>query len=493
LKKDAEAIEVKIDNGRNTIVEYIVRFDKDELLLQYCKSIGLVPITGQAEVIFLLRREYHAVWDEIKTQLKAITGENQFVVTGTAGIGKSAFRFFVLRQWLLDFDELDYRSVVFDDFGGYHRVDKAGKVCTFEPDLDIDLESIFVLNPCRLVGKVKHLPYGLTIITSSPTPIQYRNNHQYSIRDFRCDIFVMKAWTEGEILSISPNLDMSRYRKFSYVNGGERLCIPKWLAYTDAEADSQVESCRDLTSLNALKVFLKTTEAHARDIFMPYALCVIEYVPRYGWQATGFVSDFVAKSIHKWVNAHSVMDKSSIIELLRNPFSHSLLGGIFKDWVETALGTEGKVLRVSDRTYDLDFTFSGILSYAWRRGTSEKLQLPQVQAVQLKNKVYYTPEDVDSSLIDGYAISDDFLLLVYTTVAMSHCGVQLLAVQDIITAAQAANQNMILCMVYVVPQAHASTFRPPACDELIGVGASVCVGVITDEDALMARYARELS
>jgi len=75
--------------------------------------------------------------------------------------------------------------------------------------------------------------------------------------------------------------------------------------------------------------------------------------------ATGFISNYVAKSIHKWVNA-SVLDKSEIVELMRNPFSYDLLGGIFKEWMETALGTAGKVLRFSHQNNDLDFTFSDI-------------------------------------------------------------------------------------------------------------------------------------
>ena len=76
--------------------------------------------------------------------------------------------------------------------------------------------------------------------------------------------------------------------------------------------------------------------------------------------------------------------------------------------------------------------------------------------------------------------------------ATSICGVNLLAVENIVAAAQAANRNINICMVYVVPQA-LSDFRPPMCDELVGVGAAVCVGVITDEDGLIARYVRELS
>ena len=487
LKKDSMAIKAKIDsNDGKLVVENIVRFDKDECLSSYCQSLGLVRMPGQVEVNFLLRREYQILWDKIKTRLKDDRPETQFVITGTGGIGKSAFRFFVLREWLRDCDESEYQSVVFDECDGFCRVDKSGNTYNFEPDFDLDFNSIFVLKPCSLVDKVKRVSYGLTIVTSSPT-LTYRHNHEYSVWDFCGDNFLMKAWTESEISSLWPEYVMCRYRKFSYLKAGERLCIPKWLAYTESQADLQIENYLGQVSPILLRAFLKTSAAHVSNSFVPNELCVFEHVAGRGCMATGFISDHVTRLIHKWANAHSVMDTSCIVELLQNPFSHGLLGGIFKDWMEAALGTAGKVLRFTHENYDLDFTFSEVQSYPWSRRKSGKLQIPQVR---IMNKVYYTPDDVNCSMIDGYGIYDDFLLLTQATVAMSHCGVTFSAVQDIITAAQEANRNIRICMVYVVPQAHAALFRPPTRDKLSGFGASTCVGVIRDEDGLMARYMR---
>jgi hypothetical protein len=265
-----------------------------------------------------------------------------------------------------------------------------------------------------------------------------------------------------------------------------------WLVLTLSlsQADLRIESYLGHASLTAMPAFLKTDAYYVRDdMHMPYALCVIGEVPSREWVATGFISNYVAKSIYKWVHA-SVLDQSEIFEHLRDPFSYDLLGGIFGELIDTALGTTGKELRVSHQNNDLDFTFSDIQSYEWCRGKNEKDQTSQVQ---LKNRVFYTPDDVDSSLIDGYAMYDDFLLLVQATVATSICGVNLLAVENIVVAAQEANRNIKVCLVYDVPQARVSDFRSPMCDELVGVGAAVCVGVITDEDGLIARYVRVLS
>ncbi len=68
-----------------------------------------------------------------------------------------------------------------------------------------------------------------------------------------------------------------------------------------------------------------------------------------------------------------------------------------------------------------------------------------------------------------------------------------MAVEDIIPAARLAQKDIKICMVYVVPQSRVSGFRLPTCGELVGVGATVCVGVITDEDDLFAKYLTELS
>ncbi len=321
LKKDAENFEVKIGGGDDVkisggddelVLERIVRFDKDESLSSYCHDLGLVRMPGQAEVIFLLRREYYAVWDTIKSMLKADSPETQFIVTGTAGIGKSAFRFFVLREWLLGSDEVGYQSVVFNEGKSLCRVDKAGQVSTYQVDFELDFNSIFVLDPCELVDKVKRVPYRTTIVTSSPSPIINRYNDDFSLRSFCGHILVMSAWTTSEIMSVSPKFEVERFMKFSYLKGGERLCIPRWLYSTDSQAELEIESYCNQDSQAALQTFLKTSADHVRDMNMPYALCVIEDIPGRGWGATGFISDYVEKLIHKWVNAQSVLDNSGI-------------------------------------------------------------------------------------------------------------------------------------------------------------------------------------
>jgi hypothetical protein len=195
----------------------------------------------------------------------------------------------------------------------------------------------------------------------------------------------------------------------------------------------------------------------------------------------------VVKKIHKWVHDRVIL---SFVELLKNPFSHGLFGGIFEDWMQTALGQNKRKSSFLYGGNDLEFPFSGIQSYAWSRKKGGKVLFPQIH---LEDKIFKKPDGVDSSSIDDHGIYDDYLLLLQATVGMPHSGAKLLAVEDIIAAARLAQKDTKIFMVYVVPQSRVSDFRPPTCGELVGVGATVCVGVITDEDDRFAKYLTELS
>ena len=98
-------------------------------------------------------------------------------------------------------------------------------------------------------------------------------------------------------------------------------------------------------SAAALQYFLQISVKHIQDKDIPYSLCVIEDVSGIGWTATGFISSYVAKLIHKWDTDKEILDKTTFVGLLKNPFPHGLFGCIFEDWLQTALGKERKVLR----------------------------------------------------------------------------------------------------------------------------------------------------
>jgi hypothetical protein len=484
LKKQHETVPVDDEESAD-----ILTFDVDPELLEFCDKLGLDKIKDRESVVFLLRNEYQSKWNEIKANFRA--GKPRVVITGTAGIGKSAFRFFVLRQWLLSDGMEDFDSVVFNAGEQYYRVDHLGKVTTYEMREELDRRSLCLLDPCALLDKQTRLMFRLAIVTSSASPFTSQQN-KYSLRDFNCYIRVMKAWTVGELRAIHPHADQRRILDFSYQkDDGERLCIPRWIIMDEELVEIEIIKARAGTSAAALRRFLRTPNSYAVDPNMPYALCRIEYIPRIGWAATGFISNYVAKYIHKWVSDESALNIENFNELLQCPFSYGLFGSIFEDWVKTGLGEKRKVLEVNLENEFKRFQFNGVQSYSWRR--VRKTGKVLFSSIHLEDGVFNKPDGVDSPSIDGYAVHRDSntLVMVQPTVSLTHSEANFLAVNDLIDAAKEKGVTTIL-MVYVVLSKNFQQFRAPACKALVEAGVTICVGTITDESDLIATCNAEL-
>jgi hypothetical protein len=466
----------------------ILTFDIDPELLEFCDELGLDKIKGQESVVFLLRNEYQSKWNEINENYR--DGLPRVVITGTSGIGKSAFCFFVLRQWLLG-DGKDFDSVVFNADERYYRVDPLGKVTKYKEQEALDRRSLSLLDPCALLDKKKRLGFRLSIVTSSPSPLtKQQTRNKYSLRDLNCYTLVMKAWTVGELRAVYPHADERRILDFSdHQDDGERLCIPRWIIMDEKLVEIEIVKALDGTSAAALRRFLKTPMSYARDSNMPYTLCRIEFIPRTGWAATGFISNYVAKYIHKWISDEAALNIENFNELVQSPFSYGLFGGIFEDWVQTGLGEKGKVLEVKLENGIQHFQFNGLQSYSWRR--IRKTGKVVFASIHLENEVFNKPDGVDSPSIDGYAVHSNTLVMVQATVSLTHSGAKLLAVIDLINSATAKGVTAIL-MVYVVLAKNLQNFRAPACKELVEAGVKICVGTITDESDLIAKYNAEL-
>mmetsp|Transcript_48371 Transcript_48371/g.101061 ORF Transcript_48371/g.101061 Transcript_48371/m.101061 type:complete len:439 (-) Transcript_48371:159-1475(-) len=437
-------------------------------------------------MIFLLRKEYQRLWSEIKARY--YDGDLRVVVTGTTGIGKSAFRFFVLRQWLLG-DVPGFQSVVFNAGEKYYRVDEHGKVIVYEPQEELDRQSLCLLDPCAMLDRQRRLLFGLTLVTSSPSPLTKQQN-KFSLSDFDCYTLVMKAWTVSELRAVYPQADQRRVLDFSYQkDDGERLCIPRWIIMDEDLVEIEIVNARDGTSAAALRRFLRTPNSYARDPNMPYALCRIEFIPRTGWAATGFISNYVAKYIHKWVSDEAALNIENFNELIQCPFSYGLFGSIFEDWVKTGLGEKGKVLEVKLENRIQRYQFNGVQSYGWRR--IKRTGKVIFASIHLEDGVFNKPDGVDSPSIDGYAVHSNTLVMVQPTVSLTHTGAKLVAVEDLINAAKSKGVTSVL-MVYVVLNKNIQQFKVPDCKELVEAGATICVGFITDESDLIAKFMSEL-
>ena len=465
----------------------ILNFDADPALSKFCDEVGLDKARSQESMIFLLRKEYQRLWSEIKA--RHYDGELRVVVTGTPGIGKSAFRFFVLRQRLLG-DVPGFQSVVFNAGEKYYRVNQHGVVIVYDPHEELDRRSLCLLDPCAMLDRQKRLLFGLTLVTSSPSPLTKQQN-KFSLSDFECYTLVMNAWTVSEIRAVYPHFEESRLINFScQLDHGERLCVPRWIMMKKELIESEIMKAHDGTSPSALRRFLRTPKSCVRDPNLPYALCRIEYIPgTVVWAATGFISNYVTKYIYRWISEEVALDREDFNHLVQNPFSRGLFGTIFEDWVQTGLGEKNKVLEVRIGNGFRRFQFRGMQSYQWNRiRKTGKVLFPNLH---LENEVFNKPEGLESPSIDGYAIHSDTLVMVQPTMSLTHSGAKLVAVEDLINAAKSKGVTSIL-MVYVVLDKNVQQFKVPDCKELVEAGVTICVGYITDESDLIAKFTSEL-
>ena len=228
---------------------------------------------------------------------------------------------------------------------------------------------------------------------------------------------------------------------------------------------SKLHDAHDGTSPAALRQFLRSPKRYARDSNEPYSLCVIEDVPGVGWAATGFISNYVAKFVHKWISDDTALDMRSLNKLLQNSFSHGLFGNIFQDWVHIALGEKSKTLEVHIENRLQTFQFRGVQSYEWRYSRSrQKVFFP---CIYLEDEVLNKPEGKDSPSIDGYAVHSNTFLMIQPTVSLTYTEAKLWAVEGLINAAKAKGVTDVL-MVYVVLKKNVQHFRVPTCAELSG-------------------------
>ena len=453
-----------------------------------CRYLGIEKLPGQTNVKFLLRSEYLRIWDSIITQYP---DDTKFLVTGTAGIGKSAFRYFILREWLLKDDGFGFESVVFNVYENYFRVMKDGSVSGYVQDMDLDLMSMCLFDPCSGIDGQGEFFFGLAIVTTSPSALT-KVTGRFNLRAYSrlSKLFVMDAWRESEIRKVSPNVDNDRLVQFSSLRNEIRYCIPSWLIYKDKSKvqEELYNSCTDI-STKALARFVRTNRAnYVCDSEIPYRLCRIEYIPRVGWAATDFISVYVAKYVYRWVQENLEQERLNFIELLQNPFSHGLFDDIFVDWVSQSLGQKGRELVISGNT-PLTFKFKGIQSFSWNRGKQGVV----INPVRFVNGIFFKPEGLRCPSIDGYSLHGDHLLLFQSTVAQSQSQATYTAVSGIIRAARRMLPRLQILIVYIVPQNVKPHFTAPICETLVKQGAKVVVGVVSEETDLISDFENEIN
>lgn len=163
--RDAKEMDV---NGQKVLK---VSIEKVELLdeLQLTRPHG----TGTQELNFLLRKEYDTLVEDMQ-----VCKKRGAIVVGTSGIGKSAFRFDMMRRWLNKDKKLPQKTFpkVFFNLGvAFYEMDASGTVSPM-PKVDVlrhlPRDRLALLDPCQqIAGLDKSLHFNFMLVTTSASPL----------------------------------------------------------------------------------------------------------------------------------------------------------------------------------------------------------------------------------------------------------------------------------------------------------------------------------
>jgi hypothetical protein len=426
--------------------------------------------TGPSSKLMLLRESYKEMFGEIVGRFKA--GEalsNQVCVMGTAGIGKSAFRYFVLRKWLRDEIDIPFQSVLInmDEVYFVVRKDPAGNVEVTSVSKDWrDMNTLALLDPCSILnGKI--LMYQLLVITTSASPLtEQAKICSLSERLKLCSSYVMSLWSLEELNIIKPEIDEEMLRKFSFVENDITYCVPSWFFYTAEQAQLQLDDCISQSKRDALQSWLiSNPEDRVMDHLLPFRLCVIRPGQGTRWEAYRFLSDWICEFVLKHVLNLSRLQRSQFFNMINNPFARGLFGTMFENWAFASLGEEISLSIPEHPGTEFRFSEAGHLNA--REGK-----------VPTRNKVIYRAAPGFPS-IDGFGLADQTLVFIQATVSPRHSDAEWSHIRHIVSSAGKLAKSAF--MVYLVPTGNAFTL--PSCPTLAGhkLPFTICRGeILTD-------------
>ena len=426
---------------------------------------------GPGSKLMLLRETYKEIFGEIFDQFKhGRSMSDQVCVLGTAGIGKSSFRYFILRQWLRGEIEIQFKSVLIN-------MDELFYVVSRDPDGNVevtavpkdwhDMDALALLDPCSSLNG-KALMFKMLIITTSSSPLtEQAKTCSLSERFKLCSSYVMGLWTLSELKLIQPQIDDDILRKFSFVENGVVCCVPRWFFYTPKQLKQQLNDCVSHVKRNALQSwFISNPADRVMDHRLPYRLCVIRQNEETRWEAYRFLSDYVCEFVLDRVVTLSSLQRNQFLNMIMNPFARGLFGTMFENWAFTSL-SEGATLVISE-TPIIDFRFSAAGHINARKGI-----------VPLQDNMIYRAAPGFPS-IDGCGLVKNTLLLIQTTVSPTHSDAEWTHIQHIVSSVGKDVTSAL--MVYLVPKG--SAFTLPLCQSLNAhkIPFKVCRGEISGED-----------
>jgi hypothetical protein len=454
-------------------------------------AVGLRISPAETNVRFVIREEYVTLWKRLDTKFKA-EGAKESIVIGTSGIGKSMFRFYILREWLFERINVGCEFVVLNLDETFYLIDRKGNAKRVPHQEISRFEVLALLDPCELLSGQQTLRFGFLIVTTSPSPL-VGQSIVCSLTQLTkyATIYPMKAWNGAEVQKGMPNVDPKRLEMFCYKDvAGVEYFVPRWLLYSDGDIEARLEESLTADAQNGLITWFESNpDEKCKGCRLPYRLCVIGE-DKGNWVACGFISKYVGMRALKWALAGASVDRRTLLNLLRNPWSRGLVGNIFEQWAFEGI-SHGRVLDVQrmvrmssnapEKKHSVaeKFTFKAGLSYFhWTKEHGRY----SVEDIELENHKMYKASVSNFGSIEGYGRVDNNLFLIQTTVSPNHSPAQWDHVASIVTRAyqDVKKKQLVIFLVYLVPKL--TTFSIPTCPSFKGRTGFICTGMVENDD-----------
>jgi hypothetical protein len=422
-----------------------------------CNLVGF-PYQPSSSTRFLIRKDYERLWTEIMQAYNY--GERKSIVVGTAGIGKSLFRFYLAWKWLKGDPDISliFESVRFNIGDSFFLVQRDGAVLQISDQQCLlgSAKSLVLLDPCIALSGNKDFMCKLLIITTSPSSLVGHSSTCYlsQLRKLAI-VFVMRMWTKEEWFRFSPGTDPDHFAKFSSREGFTTLCVPRWLSYMPMRIEGQLlASLNEQHSEGLCKFLLSTGRRRLMGAYLPYRLCKVHQPGYDQWEVYGFISDYVSNYILVFAGISDKVNKANFLTLLHNPWSGGLLGHCFENWVFELL--EARIELIVFNGVNSTFRFDSMEYFSF----VPRKPIPCV----LVGGVLQRPDQASMPSIDAYGIVEKTLLLLQFTVGLTHSDALWKHVRHIVKAARSKFPEIQVVMVYVVPEP--TKFSIPKCDSL---------------------------
>ena len=482
--RDAKETDV---NGQKVLK---VSIEKVELLdkLQLTRPHG----SGTQELNFLLRKEYDTLVVDMQ-----VCKKRGAIVVGTSGIGKSAFRFYLMRRWLNNDEKLPktrFPKVLFNLGVAFYEMDASGTVSLLANPVSfphLPQDRLALLDPChQIAGLDKSLHFNFMLVTTSASPLSgqetktgnYKELQKALIQHQLGTVLVMHVWSYDEIKAVAPDASDELIRNFG--------CVPRWCLRDDLTTEEKMKtavksSLIELDKQNALFEFMQMSVAKPdellRDRRLQYQLMKIDGTGQ-AWGTKGFISKFVAECFLR--NAFEICQKehAKIAQMMKNPFSMQAFGHIFEEWAYQHLA-KGQTCTFDSNGMKGSFKSSG--TFERDEAKTQTSMKPKIECgALLKAPMNYGSIDM-FGLIEAEDTGKWQLLMFQETVGQKHREAQWNDIKSIVGACQQIakekKKELECLLIYLVPKDSYAQFKCPECKALKDNHISISKGCFNIE------------